>query len=78
MGVNGALHGYMAEYEIRRIQDAISNNVFINRMGQTDKARLLAAGKIIDARAINRNSAMEAYQAQSKHGLRDIKSIYGE
>ena len=78
MGGDGALHGYMAEYEIRRIQDAISNNVFINRMGQTDKARLLAAGKIIDARAINRNSAMEAYQAQSIHGLRDIKFIYGE
>ena len=78
MGVNGAIHGYMAEYEIIRIQDAISNNVFINRMAQTDKARLLAAGKIIDARAIKRNSAMEAYQAQSIHGLRDIKSIYGE
>lgn len=78
MGVNEILNGYVAEYEIRRIQDAISDNVFINRMGQTNKARLLAAGNIIDARAINRNSAMEAYQAQSTYGVRDIKSVYGE
>lgn len=78
MGVNGILNGYMAECEIRKIQDAISDNVFINRMGQTDIDRLLAAGNIIDARAINRNSAMEAYQAQSTHGVRDIKCIYGE
>ena len=78
MGVNGILNVYMAEYEIRRIQDAISDNVFINRMGQTDRARLLAAGNIIDARSINKNRAMEAYQAQSAHGTRDIKSIHGE
>lgn len=78
MGANGILNGYMAEYEAGGIQDAISNNVFINRIGQTDRDRLLAAGNIIDARAINRNSAMETYQAQTMHGVRDIKSIYGE
>ena len=68
----------MAGYEIERLQDAISDNVFINKIGQTDRARLLAAGNIIDARAINKNRAMEAYQAQSAHGTRDIKSIHGE
>ena len=78
MSINGILNGYMAGYEIERLQDAISDNVFINKIGQTDRARLLAAGNIIDARAINKNRAMEAYQAQSAYGTRDIKSIHGE
>ena len=78
MNINGILNGYMAGFETERLQDAISDNVFINRMGQTDRARLLAAGNIIDARAINKNRAMEAYQVQSAHGTRDNKSIHGE
>lgn len=78
MSVNGMLSGYMAGYEAGRIQNAFDDNYFINKIGQTDRARLLAAGNIIDARATNRNSAMEAYQIQSACGVRDIKPMYGE
>lgn len=78
MSVNGILNGYMAGRETGRTQDAIDDNVFINKIGETNRARLLAAGNIIDARTINKNRAMEAYQVQSAHGTRDIKSIHGE
>ena len=78
MSINGILNGYMAVHETGRMQDTIDDNVFINKIGQSDRARLLAAGNIIDARAISKNRAMEAYQVQSAHGTRDIKSIHGE
>ena len=78
MGINGIINGYMAGRETGGTQDTIDDNVFINKLGETNRARLLAAGNIIDARAINKNRAMEAYQVQSAHGTRDIKSIHGE
>lgn len=78
MSINGIINGYMAGHETERVQDAISDNVFINKIGETNRARLLAAGNIIDARTINKSSAIEAYQAQSAYGTRDIKSIHGE
>lgn len=78
MSINGIINGYMAGHETKRVQDAISDNVFINKIGETNRARLLAAGNIIDARTINKSRAMEAYQAQSAHGTRDIKSIHEE
>ena len=78
MSINGIINGYMAGRETGRTQDTIDDNVFINKIGETNRDRLLAAGNIIDARAINKNRAMEAYQVQSTHGTRDIKSIHGE
>lgn len=78
MSINGIINGYMAGRETGRTQDTIDDNVFINKIGETNRARLLAAGNIIDARTINKNRAMEAYQAQSAYGTRDIKSIHGE
>ena len=78
MSVNGILNGYMTGHETGRIQDTIDDNVFINKIGETNRARLLAAGNIIDARTINKNSAIEAYQVQAAYGTRDIKSIHGE
>ena len=78
MSINGIINGYMAGRETGRTQDTIDDNVFINKIGETNRARLLAAGNIIDARTINKNRAMGAYQAQSAYGTRDIKSIHGE
>lgn len=74
MSISGISDDYMAGYENGRIQNTFDDNDFIKRIGQAHRARLLAAGKIIDARAINRNTAMETYQAQSACGVRDIKS----
>lgn len=78
MGINGIINSYMAGRETGGTQDTIDDNVFINKIGETNRARLLAAGNIIDARTINKSSAIEAYQAQSAYGTRDIESIHGE
>ncbi|MCH5262445.1 MAG: hypothetical protein J1F42_05980 [Lachnospiraceae bacterium] len=60
MSINEILNGCMAGYETERVQ-----NTIIEKLLRTYRADLLAAGKIIDARAINRNSAIEAYREQS-------------
>lgn len=78
MRINGILDGYMAGHEIGKMQNAFEDNYFINKIGQPNRARLLAAGNIIDARAINGNSVMEAHQIQSVCNMRDIKPMYGE
>lgn len=73
MGINRILTSHMAGYESEKVQNPI-----IEKLLQTDKGGLLAAGRIIDARAISRNSAMEAYRVQSAYGVREIKLMYDE